>query len=141
MPCSMTAAAVQADRLSAARQLAARFQCVVVLKGSGTVIASPDHGLMVNASGNAILATAGTGDVLAGMVGALLASGMRDFQAACSAVFTHGYRADTWSSSMPACSASTVRSEALRLGICGAGHATARVGLSLLNFECLAIQS
>lgn len=97
----MTAATVQADRLSAARQLAARFQCVVVLKGSGTVIASSDHGLMVNASGNAMLATAGTGDVLAGMVGALLACGMGDFQAACSAVFTHGDRADTWSSNMP----------------------------------------
>ena len=97
----MTAAAIQADRLAAARQLADRFQCVVVLKGSGTVIACPDHCLMVNSSGNALLATAGTGDVLAGMIGAFLASGMDDFQAACSAVFVHGQRADTWASNMP----------------------------------------
>lgn len=97
----MTAAAVQADRIAAARQLAERFQCVVVLKGSGTLIACSGHHPMVNASGNALLATAGTGDVLAGMVGAFLASGMSDFQAACSAVFTHGHRADTWASGMP----------------------------------------
>ncbi|MEO6319367.1 MAG: NAD(P)H-hydrate dehydratase [Polaromonas sp.] len=97
----MTVAAVQADRITAARQLAERFQCVVVLKGSGTLIACPGHQPMVNASGNALLATAGTGDVLAGMVGAFLASGMSDFQAACSAVFTHGHRADTWARGMP----------------------------------------
>ena len=97
----MTATAIQADRLSAARQLAERFQCVVVLKGSGTVIACPDQLSMVNSSGNALLATAGTGDVLAGMVGAFLASGMGDFQAACSAVFVHGHRADSWASSLP----------------------------------------
>lgn len=97
----MTATAIQADRLSAARQLAERFQCVVVLKGSGTVIACPDQLPMVNSSGNALLATAGTGDVLAGMVGAFLASGMDDFQAACSAVFVHGHRADSWASSLP----------------------------------------
>ncbi|MDB5869163.1 MAG: carbohydrate kinase, YjeF related protein [Polaromonas sp.] len=96
-----TAAAVQADRLAAARQLAERFQCVVVLKGSGTVIASPDQPLMINSTGNALLATAGTGDVLAGMVGACLASGMSGFEAACSAVFRHGHRADAWASDRP----------------------------------------
>ena len=97
----ISAATVQADRITAARQLAERFQCVVVLKGSGTLIACPGHHPMVNASGNALLATAGTGDVLAGMVGAYLASGMNDFQAACSAVFAHGYKADTWANDMP----------------------------------------
>ena len=97
----MTAAAVQADRITAARQLAERFQCVVVLKGSGTIIAGPNQPAMVNASGNALLATAGTGDVLAGMLGACLARGLSDFEAACSAVFTHGHRADTWASDRP----------------------------------------
>ena len=96
-----TTAAVQADRLSAARQLAEQFQCVVVLKGSGTVIASPDHLPMVNSTGNALLATAGTGDVLAGMVGACLASAMSGFEAACSAVFRHGRQADAWASDRP----------------------------------------
>ena len=96
-----SAANVQADRLETARQLAERFACVVVLKGSGTVIAAPSQPLMLNASGNALLATAGTGDVLAGMVGARLAGGMNGFDAACSAVFAHGRRADTWAADKP----------------------------------------
>ena len=97
----MTVAVVQADRLAAARQLAGRFECVVVLKGSGTVIAAPDQPAMINSTGNALLATAGTGDVLAGMLGAGLASGMGAYEAACSAVFAHGLRADRWASAMP----------------------------------------
>ena len=60
---------VQADRLAAARQLAEEFRCVVVLKGSGSVIAAPGRTPCINASGNASLATAGTGDVLAGWLG------------------------------------------------------------------------
>ena len=97
----MTAAAVQADRLATAEQLAQRFQCVVVLKGSGTVIAGPGQTSMINSSGNALLATAGTGDVLAGMIAACLARGMNDFEAACCAVFTHGHRADIWAIDCP----------------------------------------
>ena len=96
-----TAAAVQADRFSAVRQLAEKFRCVVVLKGSGSLIAAPNQAIRVNASGNALLATAGTGDVLAGMMGAALASGLGDFEAACRAVFTHGQRADHWASQRP----------------------------------------
>jgi hydroxyethylthiazole kinase-like uncharacterized protein yjeF len=96
-----SAAAVQADRITAARQLAERFNCVVVLKGSGTIVAKPGKLTVVNGSGNALLATAGTGDVLAGMLGACLASGMGDFEAACSAVFTHGRKADTWAREKP----------------------------------------
>ena len=96
-----SAAAIQADRLAAAEQLALRFKCVVVLKGSGTVIAAPERTSMVNFSGNALLATAGTGDVLAGMIGAGMARGLNDFEAACSAVFDHGRRADTWAAARP----------------------------------------
>jgi hydroxyethylthiazole kinase-like uncharacterized protein yjeF len=87
---------VQADRLTAARQLAGRFQCVVVLKGSGTVIAAPGRPSGINSTGNALLATAGTGDVLAGMLGASMAGGLGAFEAACSAVFAHGRSADEW---------------------------------------------
>jgi NAD(P)H-hydrate repair Nnr-like enzyme with NAD(P)H-hydrate dehydratase domain len=87
--------------LTAARQLAERFQCVVVLKGSGTVIATPGQQTLVNASGNALLATAGTGDVLAGMIGAYLAGGIEAFEAACNAVFAHGQRADRWAAEQP----------------------------------------
>lgn len=87
---------VQAGRLASARQLAERFQCVVVLKGSGTVIAAPGRASAINSSGNALLATAGTGDVLAGMLGARIAGGLGGFEAACSAVFAHGRMADEW---------------------------------------------
>ncbi|MDB5745067.1 MAG: carbohydrate kinase, YjeF related protein [Polaromonas sp.] len=97
----VTTAAVQADRLTAAEQLAKRFRCVVVLKGSGTVITGPGKLPMINSTGNALLATAGTGDVLAGMLGAYLAQGMNDFEAACSAVFFHGHKADAWYRDQP----------------------------------------
>jgi len=66
-----TAADVQADRLAAARRLAAELHAVVVLKGSGTLVASPDGRVSVNPTGDARLATAGTGDVLAGWIGGL----------------------------------------------------------------------
>ena len=66
-----TAAAVQADRFGAARRLAAELGAVVVLKGSGTLVAAPDGRVAVNPTGDARLATAGTGDVLAGWIGGL----------------------------------------------------------------------
>lgn len=91
-----SAAQVQANRLQAARELAQRFQCVVVLKGSGTVIAAPGQLPAINATGNARLASAGTGDVLAGMIGARLAQGQDAFHSACAAVHEHGFLADRW---------------------------------------------
>ena len=92
----ITAAEVQMDRFAAAQALADLFGVVVVLKGSGTLITAPHRTPCINASGNALLATAGTGDVLAGMVGARLASGLSAWDAACSAVFAHGQLADEW---------------------------------------------
>ena len=76
------AARVQADRLGASRELVQRLGCVVVLKGSGTVVAGPDRAPLVNPTGNARLASAGTGDVLAGLVGAHLAAQPGAFDAA-----------------------------------------------------------
>ena len=92
---------VQQDRLAAARRIAEKFQCVVVLKGSGTVIAAPDTTPCINPTGNARLATAGTGDVLAGAIGAGLAGGLPAFQAACEAVYLHGQCADHWPMGQP----------------------------------------
>lgn len=92
----ITAMQVQHDRLAAADQLAQRFGCTAVLKGSGTVIAASGQTPVINATGNARLATAGTGDVLAGMVGAGLAGGLDAFNAACHAVYRHGLAADHW---------------------------------------------
>jgi len=94
MGCSV--AEIQHDRLKAAQTLSHQFACTVVLKGSGTVIAAPDQVLMINPTGNARLATAGTGDVLAGMIGAYLAGGVSAHAAACHAVYRHGQIADDW---------------------------------------------
>lgn len=94
-----TAAQVQADRLAAAQTLADCFGCVVILKGAGSVIAAPgtvSGAPCINASGNAKLATAGTGDVLAGVVGAHLAASLEAFQSACTATSHHGQAADHW---------------------------------------------
>ena len=90
------AATVQADRLAAAQALAQRTRAVVVLKGSGSVIAADGHTPHLNASGNARLASAGTGDVLAGLIGARLAAGASAFNAACHAAWQHGAIADQW---------------------------------------------
>jgi hydroxyethylthiazole kinase-like uncharacterized protein yjeF len=90
----VTSAAVQAGRMAAARELAARFQAVVVLKGSGSIIARADGVLAINPTGNPGLATAGTGDVLAGLCGSLLAQGWPAWDAALGAVWMHGAAAD-----------------------------------------------
>lgn len=97
----MTAKQVQDDRLLAAQTLSQRFGCTVVLKGSGSIIAAPQRLPMINPTGNARLATAGTGDVLAGMVGAQLATGKCGFDAACAAVYQHGEQADNWLTHTP----------------------------------------
>lgn len=94
-------AAIQANRLAAARDLARRFASTVVLKGSGSVIAAPDGALRINSTGNGRLAIAGTGDVLAGMVAARLASGEDAFAAASAAVYLHGLAADRWPHDIP----------------------------------------
>jgi hydroxyethylthiazole kinase-like uncharacterized protein yjeF len=85
---------VQADRVKAARKLAARLNAYVVLKGSGTVIAAPNGDAVINTTGNPALATAGTGDVLAGLCGSLLAQGWPQWEAALAAVWLHGMAAD-----------------------------------------------
>jgi ADP-dependent NAD(P)H-hydrate dehydratase / NAD(P)H-hydrate epimerase len=92
---------VQGDRLGAATALATRFGCTVVLKGSGTVVASPGHTPLINPTGNARLAAPGTGDVLAGMIGAGIAEGLTAMDAATQAVFQHGLLADRWPSGLP----------------------------------------
>lgn len=91
--------AVQADRLDAARRLAETFACVVVLKGSGTLVAAPGAKPHINASGNASLATAGTGDVLAGWIGGRWHDDA--FEAAVASVWLHGRAADDQQPSGP----------------------------------------
>ena len=89
---------VQANRITVAQALADRFACTVVLKGSGTIVAAPQRTPGVNLTGNARLASAGTGDVLAGFIGARIAAGGDVFAETCNAVYLHGRVADTWNS-------------------------------------------
>ncbi len=94
-----TTATVMANRLASAQAISERWGVICVLKGSGTVISAPGMTPWINASGNGLLATAGTGDVLAGMIGAALASPQKHAApASCvaDAVFHHGRIADQW---------------------------------------------
>ena len=84
------AAGLEARRIDAARGWAQRWGAVVVMKGAPTVVAAPDGRASVNPTGTPALATAGTGDVLAGVLAALLAQGLAPFDAARLAVFVHG---------------------------------------------------
>lgn len=86
-------AAVQRDREAAARELAARSGQLVVLKGAGTLV-TDGRRLFCNRTGNPGMATGGSGDVLAGLLGALLAQGMQPFDAACLGAHVHGKAGD-----------------------------------------------
>ena len=88
-------AAVQSDRLAAALEIARRLRAHVVLKGVGSICADPDGRWSINATGNPGLASAGTGDVLAGLIGALLCQGLDAPRALRYAVCLHGAAADT----------------------------------------------
>ncbi len=81
---------VQGQRLTLARDRAAEWGCHVVLKGANTIVATPDHRARVSEVAQPALATAGTGDVLSGAIGALIAQGLSPFDAATLGVYLHG---------------------------------------------------
>jgi ADP-dependent NAD(P)H-hydrate dehydratase / NAD(P)H-hydrate epimerase len=81
---------VDAHRLEAVRRATETYNCVVLLKGADTLVAAPGEGVLVSAAGTPALATAGTGDVLTGVVAAFLAKGMDARLAAAAAAFAHG---------------------------------------------------
>lgn len=83
-------AAIESDRVGFARRMARELQVVLVLKGAGTVVAEPGGDSWVDDHATSALATGGTGDVLAGLTGALLAQGLDPYQGARTAVFLHG---------------------------------------------------
>ena len=89
-----TTAAIQADRLTAARETAQAYDAVVVLKGAHTIIAEPEGALHINLTGNPGMAAAGSGDVLSGVIGALLGQGYTPSVAARIGVHVHGLAGD-----------------------------------------------
>jgi ADP-dependent NAD(P)H-hydrate dehydratase / NAD(P)H-hydrate epimerase len=91
---SSDTASVQADRVTTARDFAARRGCVLVLKGARSVIAAPNGSVWINPTGNPGMASGGMGDALSGILGALLAQGLPPAEAACLGVYVHGEVAD-----------------------------------------------
>jgi hydroxyethylthiazole kinase-like uncharacterized protein yjeF len=87
-------AELETHRLDACREWAMKWGCVLVLKGAPTVIAGPDGRATVNPTGNPGMATAGMGDVLTGVIAALLAQGLAPYDAARAAVYAHGRGAE-----------------------------------------------
>lgn len=85
---------IQNDRLAIARRFARQWGEIVVLKGAGTVVASPDGEAVINPTGGPNLATGGTGDVLSGIIGGLLAQGCPTWEAAVAGVYLHGRAGD-----------------------------------------------
>lgn len=89
-----TVAAIEADRIAAARGLARVGRCCVVLKGAPTVIAGPDGSAWLNTTGNPGMASGGMGDLLTGVIAALIGQGLSPIEAARAGVFLHGLAAD-----------------------------------------------
>ena len=85
---------IRANRKKTASEFADEYHCVLVLKGKDTLVASKDRDTLVNTTGNAGMAVAGSGDVLSGMIGAFMAQGVKPFEAAQIGVFLHGLAGD-----------------------------------------------
>ena len=85
---------IQKNRLTVAVEFAKKYNVIVVLKGAYTVVAHPKGKTVINPTGNKGMAKAGSGDVLAGIIGALLSQGMSPFNSAVSGAYCHGYAGD-----------------------------------------------
>lgn len=92
--CGSATAEIQADRIGAAKRFAREYGVTVLLKGAYSVISGPAGNVTVNTSGNAALAKGGSGDILTGIIAAMLAQGISPYIAACSGAYCHGYAAD-----------------------------------------------
>ncbi len=90
----LPAGGIVVNRIEAAREYAQKWECVIVLKGGPSITATPDGRIYINSTGNAGMATGGSGDVLTGIVAALLGQGMSVDHAAVAAVYVHGLAGD-----------------------------------------------
>ena len=86
----LTITKIQSDRVNVAQYFAKKWNKIILLKGANTVIAPPEGGVAMSPFANPALATAGTGDVLAGMIAGMLAQGLKSFDGACIGVYIHG---------------------------------------------------
>lgn len=91
---AISTAAVEADRIGVVREFAIKYKVYLILKGARTIVAAPDGAIAINGSGNPGMASGGMGDVLTGVLTALVAQGHEPFQACKLGVFIHGYAAD-----------------------------------------------
>lgn len=91
---NVTVLEIQANRIETAKEFACKYKVIVVLKGSGTIVALPDGNVYINPTGNSGMATAGTGDVLTGVISGLVAQGASCESAAVSGVYLHGLAGD-----------------------------------------------
>jgi len=85
---------IEKNRMDVTRQLAQKYRCTILLKGAKTIVASPGKNIYTNTSGNAGMATAGSGDVLTGIIAAFLAQGLTEFDAAKFGAYIHGKAGD-----------------------------------------------
>ena len=85
---------IQQNRVVSAQNLAYKFQVICVLKGAGSIVADADGTWFINTTGNPGLASGGTGDVLSGIIGSLIAQGLSGLEAAKLGVYVHGAAAD-----------------------------------------------
>lgn len=92
--CGVSVDMIQAQRKNIAKKFALRYNITLILKGSSTVVSSKAGRVYENPTGNAGMATAGSGDVLSGIVAAFVAQGLEAFEASCSAVYIHGLSGD-----------------------------------------------
>jgi len=92
--CGITTKQVQDDRIGTATSFSQKYGCYVVLKGARTVVSAPSAEVFINPTGNSAMATAGTGDVLTGIIGGLMAQGYGCLQSCLLGVFLHGHAAD-----------------------------------------------
>jgi NAD(P)H-hydrate epimerase len=87
-------AAIESDRIGVAQHFATTHGCYLLLKGARTVIAAPDGRIAINSTGNPGMASGGMGDVLTGVITALLGQGYEPFDACCLGAFSHGLAGD-----------------------------------------------
>jgi len=85
---------ILSDRIQFTSDFAKKNKCITLLKGAGTIVSSPNGEISINTTGNAGMAVAGSGDVLSGIIAALLAQGLTSYEAACGGAFLHGMAGD-----------------------------------------------